>query len=132
MSDTIIEGTDSVSSILSKMSKGNLGATKVLNDIIKNPNIDPDNVMGGLGAILSLDTHGIYGTDIYVLYNDICDRKLPKMLAVVRACQLGFLRTSVLKDACGRQDRSGKHLIPVEELYNKVKKRLPRFDCITA
>lgn len=86
--------------------------------------------MGGLGKILALDTLEIYGTNIYVLWNDICDRNTSKMIAVLRANQLGFISDQILKDACHRQDRSGRKTIPVEELYSKVIERLPRFDLV--
>lgn len=92
--------------------------------------VDPDDFMGGLGKILALDTLEIYGTNIYVLWNDICDRNTSKMIAVLRANQLGFISDQILKDACHRQDRSGRKIIPVEELYVKVVERLPRFDLV--
>ncbi len=126
-----IQLTDTTMSVLVKMSDGNPGAATVLMEILsKGDKIDPDSALGGLGAILSLDSHGIYGTDIYVLNNDICDRSLPKTLAVLRAVQLGLFSGTKLKDACHRQDRSGKQLVPVDELYQKVKEELPNFDTI--
>ena len=76
-----IELTDSTVSALTKMSDGNPGAASAMVEIIqKGGKIDPDSAMGGLGAILSLDTHRIYGTDIYVLFSDICDKDVAKML----------------------------------------------------
>ena len=92
--------------------------------------VDPDDFMGGLGKILALDTLEIYGTNIYVLWNDICDRNTSKMIAVLRANQLGFISDQILNDACHRQDRSGREIIPVEELYVKVVERFPRFDLV--
>lgn len=84
--------------------------------------------MGPFGTIMNLDSYGIYGTDIYVLYSDICNRQVNKTIAVVRATQLGLLLGSTLKDACGRQDYSGRDLIPVEDLYKQVCEKLPNFD----
>ena len=124
-----IQLTDNVISAVAKMSDGNPGAMTAMMEMIQNgERVDPDSFMGGFGCILSLDTHGIYGTDIYVLHSDICDRDLSKTLAVLRSVQLGFLHESTLKNACSRQDYSGKKMIPVKELYTKVKKRLPNFD----
>ena len=112
-----------------KMSDGNPGALTTLMQIHEeNHKIDPQDFMKGLGPILSLDSMGIYGTDIYVLYNDICDRHLPKMLAVIRSCQLGLFDSKLLANACHRQDYSGKQFVPVEELYNEVKEKLSDFD----
>lgn len=122
---------DNVMSAVIKMCEGNPGATTALMEIIKcSKQVDPDDFMGGLGKILALDTLEIYGTNIYVLWNDICDRNTSKMIAVLRANQLGFISDQILKDACHRQDRSGRKTIPVEELYSKVVERLPRFDLV--
>lgn len=123
-----IKLTDSTMSAIVKMSDGNPGAMNVLMQLLQPNNIDPDNVMGGMGVILTLDSIGIYGSDIYVLNSDLCERNLAKMLAVLRATQLGLFSRETLKDACHRQDYSGRELVPVEELYLKVKERLPNFD----
>jgi hypothetical protein len=120
---------DNIMSMLTKMAEGNPGAVGAMMSIIEDKGkIDPDDFMGSIGAILSLDSIGIYGTDIYVLWSDICDKKTNKMLAVLRSHQLGYLTESILKDACSRQDRSGKAMIDVEGLYKKVCKYLPNFD----
>jgi len=124
-----IQLTDNVTSAIAKMSDGNPMAVIAMMEMIQNgERIDPDSFMGGFGCILSLDTHGIYGSDIYVLHSDICDKDSSKTLAVLRSVQLGFLPESTLKNACSRQDYSGKKMIPVEELYTKVKKELSNFD----
>lgn len=113
-----------------KMADSNLGAMRVIVEIFNRPDIDPDNALPGIGPILLLDQYGIYGTDIYVLFADICEHDLVKTLAVLRATQMGLFDYNILKDACHRQDRSGKQLIPVEELYLKVKERLPNFKSV--
>ena len=123
-----IKLTDNTMDVVVKMSDGNPGAINILMQMLQPNNIDPDNGLGGLGAILMLDSLGIYGTDIYVLNNDICERNLAKMLATLRAVQLGLFSGDVLKDAAHRQDYSGRELVPVDELYEKVKEKLPNFD----
>lgn len=121
--------TDSTMDVVVKMSNGNPGAVDVIMKLLtQSNNIDPDDIMGGLGKILLLDTYGIYGTDIYVLYNDICERNLPKMVAVICATQMGIFSSHILKDACSRQDYSGRKLIPVDELCEKIKERLSLFN----
>jgi hypothetical protein len=120
---------DTTMSAIIKMSEGNPGAMSTLMEIIsKNPEIDPDDLMQGFGPILHLDSIGIYGTDIYILYNDICERDITETLAVLRSVQLGIFKGNILKDACHRQDRSGKSMVPVDELYAKVKEMLPNFN----
>jgi hypothetical protein len=121
--------TDTLMSVVTKMSDGNPGAVNILMQILhRSEKIDPDGAMDGFGPIFLLDTYGIYGTDIYVLHNDICHQELSRTLAVLRACQLGFFSNSVLKNVCSKQDYSGRALVPVAELYEKVKERLPNFD----
>jgi hypothetical protein len=121
--------TDNTVDVITKMAEGNPGAlTAMMNLIKETPKIDPDNIMGSIGTLLMLDTWGIYGTDIYVLWSDICGRDTAKTISVIRACQLGIFNPTILKDATHRQDYSGKKLIPVEELYKQVKERLPLFD----
>lgn len=111
-----------------KMADGNYGAMDALMKLLQSDHVDPDNLLGGIGVILNLDTLQIYGTDIYVLYSDICDKDIVKMIAVLRATQMGWFDSSVLKDACGRQDYSGRQMVPVEDLYIKVKTGLPKFN----
>jgi hypothetical protein len=124
-----IQGTDTMATAVFKLSEGNPGAVAVMTDLIKEGGkIDPDSFLPGMGCVLDLDRIGLYGSHIYILHNDICERKLNKTVAVLRACQLGFLSESVLRDACSREDRSGKKLVPVEDLYAKVKEMLPNFD----
>jgi len=81
---------DNVMSMIVKMSDGNPGALTAMIEIInKHASIDPQAIMGGIGAIMILDTWEIYGTDIYILFNDKCDRDARKMLMLMRATQLG-------------------------------------------
>lgn len=119
--------TDNTFQILIKMSDGNPGAATILLKMLEADEIDPDSVMGGMMKILSLDTLEIYGTHIWVLYKDICDESMIKMFAVLRANQLGFVSGLVLKNACHRQDRSGREMIDVQALYEKVIEYLPNF-----
>lgn len=121
--------SDNVVSAITKMVEGNMGAMNVCMSLIKEgEKIDPQNIMGGFGFILDLDREGIYGTDIYVFWNDICNRETSKMVAVLRAVQLVFFSGKVLANACHRQDYSGRSMVPVDELYKKVIERLPKFD----
>ena len=120
---------DSAKDIVIKMSDMNPGAMGVIMNIINDTeSIDPDCLIGGVGVIMLLDTLQIYGSDIYVLHSDICGKNLSRMIAVLRAFQLGLFSGETLRDACSRQDYSGKNMVPVEELALKVKERLPNFN----
>lgn len=93
-----IELTDNLMDVFIKMSEGNPGALTALMDVhSKAEEIDPQGAMGGLGTILLLDTWEIYGSSIYILWNDKCDRDVRKFLLLQRMVQLGFLPDSKLK-----------------------------------
>src|SRR5688572_13889692 len=74
------------------MAEGNPGAIAALCECLKlGSEIDPDDLFGGLGSIMTLDTLGIYGSRLYMLWNDVCRRDMPKFIACLRAYQLGQL-----------------------------------------
>lgn len=97
---TRLELNDNLMSMAMKMSDGNPGALTVVMSIYKHvEHIDPMGAMGGFGPILSLDTLGIYGPDIWMLYKDVCKENLPRTIGVLRAWQLGFVEAKTLKHA---------------------------------
>lgn len=128
MSERISLNDDFMTMML-KMAEGNPGAASALSAVyMEAETIDPDSVLRGFGKILCLDSLGIYGTDIYVLWSDICNRNTVKMITLLRGNQLGFVSSALLKDISSRQDHSGKDLINVDDIYRKVCERLPNFD----
>jgi hypothetical protein len=103
-----------------KMSDGNPGAVTVLCQMLEQGGkIDPDCFAGGFGAILSLDSYGIYGSRIWMLYKDVCGENITTTLAVLRACQLGFVTESKINHAI---DNYGEG-IDVSALVAAVKER---------
>lgn len=74
---------DNAESALAKICEGNPGAINACCCIIKEsakvyPYVD------GWEYIILLDKLEIYGSDIYVLWNDICQRGTRKMIAALR------------------------------------------------
>jgi len=119
-----IEMTDTVTDAIIKLVEGNPGAVKVCTEMIKyGESIDPDSAWGGIGNLLSLDTHRIYGSRIWMLYKDVCGEDLTKTVGILRALQLGFLKEDVLQHAISNYGEG----IDVDLLVSKVKKILPRF-----
>ena len=112
-----------------KMSEGNPGAVQALISLIdKNEIIDPQDAFGASGALFSLDTWEIYGTDIYILWNDKCHRDTRKLIMLMRATQLGYYPVSDLKALAADQ----AYAIPLDdevvvELDAKVCERLTQF-----
>jgi hypothetical protein len=120
---------DTTISAMTKMSEGNPGAMAAIMDLYnETPQIDPQCFAGGLGPILSLDTLGIYGTDIYVLWNDQCNRDTRRMVMILRAWQLGFIDGERLTRLAGDQMRT--EIISEEEwkeINDKVVGQLESF-----
>jgi hypothetical protein len=115
---------DSMQVVMLKMSEGNIGALTVIMQLLSDAgSIDPDNFMPGLGEVLSLDTIGIYGSKIWMLYKDVCHENMTNLCAVLRACQLGFIDRDSMLHAI---DNMGEGL-DVPGLLVKVKERLPNF-----
>jgi len=101
-----IELNDSVVDAVVKLVEGNPGAMQACMCLIDNAErIDPQSALDPYGPLLSLDTHGIYGSAIYVLWNDKCDRDPRKMIMLLRSVQLGFLPVEKLKEMAEDQLR---------------------------
>lgn len=114
---------------LAKMSQGNPGALTAMMDMMKYAKeVDPDSAFEEYTPILNLKSFEIFGTDIYVLWNDLCDRNSAKAITLLRAVQLGELSRTTLQIACSKQDRSGKSMIDFDAIYLAVKTTLPDFD----
>jgi hypothetical protein len=112
---------DNVMSIVMKLSDGNPGAVTVCVQLMSDRN-DPDCFLGPLGNFLSLDTHGIYGSDIWVLFKNVCDQRILGVVTVLRAVQLGLYTEREMWqciDSCIPID--------VDGLLLKVQKELPNF-----
>lgn len=119
-----IQLTDTAQDAIVKLSGGNPGALSVCCQIFKEcAQIDPQAFGGGLSGLLNLDSYGIYGADIWMLYKDVCRQNLPKMIGVLRAVQLGIESESILKHAIQNRGEG----IDVNELFDAVCKRLPAF-----
>lgn len=94
-----VELTDSKMDAMIKISDGNPGCIMAMMEIMeKTSDIDPQALMGGLGSILMFDTWEIYGSEIYILFNDECDRDVRKLLMLMRAVQLGIFPKKKLKE----------------------------------
>ena len=124
--ETRIKLDMSVIDILAAMAGGNPGAATALCEILEyGPSIDPESAQ--LMAILWLDAWGIYEERIYMLWNDVCGRDVGKMLAVIRACQLGQLGGATREAINHAIDNRGAGL-DLDAIIDAVRERLPRFN----
>lgn len=72
------------------MCGGNPGAIIACTELLTHSAaIDPQSQ--GLFKLLELDSMGIYEERIYMLWSDVCGRDVGRMIAVLRANQLGQL-----------------------------------------
>lgn len=101
-----IQLTDTVLEMIMKMVDGNPGAIMSITELMNNAEtIDPQSAFGSISPILSLDTNEIYGSDIYILFNDKCKRDSRKCLLLLRAVQLGLRPQGWLQDLASDQLR---------------------------
>jgi hypothetical protein len=81
--------------------------------------------MGPYGPILALDSHGIYGPHIWILYKEICGESIPRTIAILRAVQLGFLKEQDLLDEIkGIETFKPALKVDVPTMVAKVRERL--------
>ena len=124
---TVLTLKDTPQDILLKMSDKNPGALSVLMSALERSHkIDPQGAMGGVGIILLLDNFGICGSDIWILYKDVCGESLPAMFALVRSVQLGFLDKEALLESI----RNCHAAFSIEEMLAKVQDRLTFFSTV--
>lgn len=121
---TRISLNDSTIDVVVKMAEGNPGAAVVMREILeKGSSIDPENLMGGMGSILYLDTFNIYGSRIWMLYKDVCKQNITHTLAVIRSVQMGFLSREALNKAI---DNYGEG-IAMDQIVGNIQQALPNF-----
>lgn len=121
---TKLDLMDTTKDVAWKMSGGNPGALRVVMELMtEEADIDPDSALGALGSILSLDQMGIYGSEIWMLYKDVCGCDITKTIAVLRAHQLGFVSEGDIKHGINNWGEG----LDVDDLLEQVKERLPDF-----
>lgn len=74
------------------LSGGNPGAMVAILEVIKvMKKIDPINALGGFSILIDLDSMGINGSNIHILFKDICHSNPGKLITIMRARQLGYV-----------------------------------------
>ena len=123
-----IELTDNFETIMYKMSEGNPGALTCMIQTLKDSKtIDPNNMLEGMSVILAADELKIYGSHLYVLWNDLCDRDSKLFIALFKGYQLGFISGELLQIASQDETRQSKNLINIIDLHEQVCNKLPNF-----
>lgn len=81
------------------LSKGNPGATRFLMELMEDPPI-------GVQVFPKLEEYGLTGSSLYVLWSDLCDKDIHKVLNLIKKCP-----KEILVEACSREDYSGRGLV---------------------
>jgi hypothetical protein len=116
---------DSLVEVVQKLSDGNPGAISVCAQLYNgSEHIDPQNFMKGWGQLISLDSFGIYGEDIWMLYKYVCNQSLVHVVALLRGTQLGIISREKLTAAIRNRDEG----LDLPKIYEEVCRRLPNFD----
>jgi hypothetical protein len=92
---------DAHTKMLLNLSQGNPGALTFLMGLMES-----ENIAFSLDVMAKIGTCQIKGTDLYVLWSDLCGKDYGKVHMLCIACP-----DEVLKDACSRQDYSGRELV---------------------
>jgi hypothetical protein len=108
------------------MSNGNIGAERIcLLLLAYSFKIDPDSLSSDFRPIFYLDSLGIYEDEIYMLYKDVCGKNLSKMIALLRAHQLGLAGVDI--NTLNHAIYNYGHGINLNAVVAAVMDRLPNF-----
>jgi len=118
---TRIEITDTLMGAVIKLSEGNPGAmTACVNLLKETPKHDPQNILGGIGTLLNLDSSNVYGSRIWCLYKDVCGESTEKTIKLLRAKQMGIVDTEKFNHAIDHRGQG----IDLDSVIKEVNKRL--------
>lgn len=104
----------------------NPDAKTVCRELVKNAErIDPDNVKSRIEPLKSLDQLDIRGYRISNLF-EACDKDIVKILAILRALQLGNV-TGINREAVAHWIDERRCDIDLDEVIKLIKKQFPGF-----
>ena len=85
---------------ITKMSNGNPGAITVMAALTKAySKIDSQSALKEWTPLLWLDDKNIYGSDIWVLFKDVCRESLFNTVVVMRSVQMGLIGIDSIRTA---------------------------------
>jgi hypothetical protein len=76
---------------------------------VSNRRIDPSNGFGPL-AVVTLHSSGIKGNKINLLFNSICQGNIARLIAILRAVQLGLICKTEVHQAMSICENPRKNL----------------------
>jgi len=115
---------DTLLSIFTKLSDGNPGAfTVLLRAMEYTAKYHQEGCdAGGMYMLEILDTIGVYGSDIWLLYKDICKENIEHFIQVLKAYQYGFVDEATIHEAIDDKEnyKIGGSELDIEFLIQKV------------
>jgi hypothetical protein len=81
---------------------GNFGAKTFLTKLQNLAQVEPKADL----VVKKITDNDIFGTDLWVLYSDLCGQDMDKVIKLCENCP-----NEILVDACSRQDYSGSDLV---------------------
>lgn len=121
-----IELTDTTFDMLHKLTEGNPGAMRVAITLMGDAErVDPENAFGKYGPLISLDSNGIYGADIWMLFKDVCGESTLNVHTLMRAMQLGLIDHTTARQSIDAGKLVGDKSF--EDLLTLVRNALPTF-----
>ena len=88
-----LKPTDTLGDVIAIIANGNPGAMSVINQIIKK------NEKELYVYLLQLDSYGIYGNDLWMLYKDVCGGDVDKTMGCIKHTWMGLISEEKLKAA---------------------------------
>lgn len=123
---------DTGMSAIIKMAEGSPGAVAAMTNMMNcAEEVDPQSALGPLGPVMMLDTFEIYGSSIYVLWNDTCGRSAHKVLLLIRAVQCGIMPVFNLQALAIDGLPIRKEEPDFEKLFAEVKEQITDFKPLT-
>lgn len=105
-----------------KLAEGNPGAATVLAGAVGHGALIDPEAADPVLTLYQLDDLGVYGAKVWALFKDVAGSNYTRMLAVLRAQQLGHLNKRELWDAI-----DGRAKLNVDNLLAAVRAELPTF-----
>ena len=90
-----LELSDSFDKIMIKLSEGNPGALNVLFEIMKENNND---LLKSIPIFIMIDSMELYGSYLYMLWNDCCNKDIHKTIKVIDLYKRGEIGQPTLNE----------------------------------
>lgn len=114
--------------IMKDFAEGNPGAVAAMVKIMESAEtIDPDNALGALGVLFSLDNLDCYGSNIWLLYKDICKSNVTNVHIIFRAIGFGLLNDKEVRQDIENARTGEAREFDFPELLKKIQEKIPDF-----